>query len=122
MLPDDLVRGLYRAFELRDLSRLATLLAPDVAWLGSQPEADLTGRDATLDWLEGLIVTTDGAIAARLQRVYAHGGGRVVTFHEISGGDGTVRTGCLLWDVAADQICRVTPLRPVPSGIPGRVG
>lgn len=117
--PDELVRGLYRAFELRDLARVATMLAPDVAWLDAEPSRDLHGTGEALDWLEGLVVASRGAIAVRLQRVYAHTDGRVVTFHELASRTDTVRTGCLLWDVAGEQVRRVTPLRPVPSGRPG---
>lgn len=120
--PDEVVRALYRAFALRDLSRLATLLAPDTEWLGVEPGGDLHGREEALTWLEGLVIASDGTIAVRLQQLYTHPGGRVVTFHEMSRHAGSLRVGCLLWDVCGGSVRRVTPLSPASSGRPGRPG
>lgn len=128
--PDQVVRDVYRAFELRDLGLLGSLLADEVVCLvgsgdgGSTTRGsgdELCGRESVLRWLAELIDASGGSLSARLQRLYAHPSGWVVVFQEVTHTPGRVRSVCLLVEVDAGSVMRVLNLTPAPSG-PLRIG
>lgn len=126
--PAEVVRRFYRSFELRDLSRLGSLLADDVAWAhgpGVVPPAlsvaapSEPGRQAVLSFLAALVDRSGGTCRWRLQQLLRHHGGMVLAVHEITAGDAAMSTGYLLFIVETDRIVRVVALTAVPSGPAG---
>ena len=126
--PADLVRRFYRSFELRDLSRLGSLLADDVDWAlgpGVVPPAlpvnppNLADRQAVVSFLAALVDRSGGTCRWRLQQLLRHQTGAVLAVHEITASAAPMHTGYLLFTVNADLIQRVVVLTPVPSGPSG---
>ena len=142
--PDDVVRDVYRAFELRDLSRLGSLLETHVTWMppvdrvtsrqstapGGRPTmvdapaagpstpgraGVIVGRERVLDHFEALVESTGGRCHWRLQFLYAHPAGRVVAMHEVVTDGIEVANECLLFEIAGGKVGRIVPLSPVRS-------
>lgn len=123
--PAEVVRRFYRSLELRDLSRLGSLLADDVDWAhgpGVVPAAltvdppEQPARDALIAFLASLVGLSGGTCHWRLQQLLRHGDGQIVAVHELTAGGVPMITGYLLFTVQADLIRRVVALTPVPSG------
>jgi ketosteroid isomerase-like protein len=118
MSPDEMVRSIYRWFELRDLSRIGSLLADNVVWMQSPADLSCVGKGRVLAHFELLIQSSAGHHRWRLQHLYTHGTGRVVSLHETT----TTETSsavyeCLLFEVDVGLIERIVPLAPVPCSL-----
>lgn len=114
--PDEVVRTLYGAFEMRDLGHVGALVTDDVRWDDTGSITHIVGREAFLSRLADEVRASGGSYALRLQRLYSSEDGHVVAFHEVTTSDGRVHTQCLLFEVADGRIGRVIGLAPAPSG------
>ncbi len=122
---DEVIRGMYRSLELRDMSRVGRALAEDVRWLDpkatlapdfalASPE-QLDGRDHVLLFLTDLIERTGGRYSVRLQSLFVHSDDRSVAFHEVTAGDTWCATGCVLYELGGGVIERVVAMSPARS-------
>ncbi len=135
--PDGVVRTLYRAFEIRDLSLLGSLLAEPVVWVHSGdatvpartsdpklsepgmrptppnlPAAAVVGRNDVLSHFESLVESSGGLPTWRLRCLYAHAIGRVVAVHEVVGSETDVSSECLLFEIGEGRVERLISLVP----------
>lgn len=122
--PAEVIRSFYRSFELRDLSRLGSLLAEDVGWFhgpGVVPSSlavsppDAPNRDAVVSFLAELVDRSGGTCRWRLRQLLRHGNGAIVAVQEVTAGGLSLDTGYLLFTVRADVIQQVVVLTAVPS-------
>ncbi|PRZ42047.1 hypothetical protein CLV47_107175 [Antricoccus suffuscus] len=122
---DEVIRGMYRSLELRDMSRVGLALAEDVRWLN--PKATLApdfviacpdrleGRNHVLLFLTGLIEQTGGSYSVRLQSLFVHSNDRSIAFHEVTTGEKWCATGCVLYELGGGVIQRVVAMSPARS-------
>lgn len=114
--PDEVVRLLYRAFEVRDLGRVGDLLTADTVWTDTDVSDSAVGREAVLAALAEHVHGPGGSFALRLQQLYSDAAGRVVAFQEVTSADGRLSSQCVVFDVADGRVARVQGLAPAPSG------
>ncbi|MGH8962299.1 MAG: nuclear transport factor 2 family protein [Jatrophihabitantaceae bacterium] len=117
---DAVVRLLYQAFEVRDLTRIGTLLSDEAEWVDTTSSGRAVGRDAVLALLADEVRESGGSFALRLQQLYTDDDGHAVAFHEVTDASGQVHTRCLLFEVTDGRVGRVQGLAAVPSGRLGR--
>lgn len=81
--PGEPVAAAYEAFARRDLRALGLLVTDDVrvVWRGDDEPVVVSGRDALLQTLAGLVNATDGTAAGDVVRVTVVAADRVVVVH-----------------------------------------